>query len=205
MPKLKDIFLGLMYRYSPNVAYNLQCWKEIEDKYKQPWRFYHNLSHLDNILKEFELVKPAIQEVDVLLFTIFYHDIVYNPLHSNNEQKSARLFRKRIAPTHFSNIAKVMTLIKASKTHQMSTDFDTNLFLDLDLLILGSKRNAYSHYCENIRKEYRMFPDFIYRPRRKKLLLRYLSLDSIYKTPYFIERYEKQARKNLKYSIRELS
>ncbi|MGB3344170.1 MAG: hypothetical protein WBA61_09675 [Aequorivita sp.] len=205
MLRLEDIFLGLMKRYCADISYNAQCWMEIENKYTQPWRFYHTLAHLETILKEFELVQPAVQEVDVLLFAIFYHDIVYNPLHSNNEQKSARLFRKRIAPTHFSHIAKVITLIKASKTHRMTTDFDTNLFLDLDLLILGSKRKAYMHYCENIRKEYRMFPDFIFRQRRKKLLLRYLSLESIYKTPYFIERYEAQARKNLRYSIRELS
>ncbi|QQX76172.1 MULTISPECIES: hypothetical protein [Aequorivita] len=150
-------------------------------------------------------MQSAVQEVDVVLFAIFYHDIVYNPLLSHNEQKSARLFRKRLAPTHFPHIAKVITLIEASKTHNMSTDFDTNLFLDLDLLILGSKRKVYLHYCENIRKEYLMFPDFIYRPRRRKLLLRYLSLESIFKTPYFIERYEAQARKNLRYSIRELS
>ena len=178
MLRLEDIFLGLMKRYCADISYNAQCWMEIENKYTQPWRFYHTLAHLETILKEFELVQPAVQEVDVLLFAIFYHDIVYNPLHSNNEQKSARLFRKRIAPTHFSHIAKVITLIK---------------------------RKAYMHYCENIRKEYRRLPDFIFRERRKKLLFRYLSLESIYKTPYFIERYEAQARKNLRYSIRELS
>jgi len=98
-----------------------------------------------------------------------------------------------------------MNHIEATKSHNTTSDFDTNLFLDLDLLILGSKRRDYEQYCINIRKEYRMIPDFIYRRRRKKLLLHYLSLSTLYKTPYFIEKYEEQTKENLMISIRELS
>jgi len=92
-PKLKDIFLKLMYRHSQNVAYNLQCWKEIEEEYSQTSRFYHNLDHLETILKEFYLVQSDVREVDSILFAIFYHNIVYSPLQPNNERKSALFFK----------------------------------------------------------------------------------------------------------------
>ena len=98
-----------------------------------------------------------------------------------------------------------MIQIEATKKHKLTDDSDTNFLLDLDLSILGSSSNQYKRYRENIKKEYYMYPGFMYRKGRKKVLEHFLNLDSIFKTEFFKKEYEKRARKNLKLELKELS
>ncbi|MAP54463.1 hypothetical protein [Altibacter sp.] len=194
---LKAVFLKLIGTYSKDLSYTTECWKEIAVHYSNPSRYYHNLSHLSTMLTELEPVRSQCEAIDTLLFSIFYHDIIYFPTKSDNEHQSALLFKKRISNTSFRHIEECMSQIEATKTHELSTDNDTNLLLDLDLVILGKDPEAYSTYSKNIRKEYRIYPNLIYRSGRKKVLEHFLSLPAIYKTEYFRKNYEAQARTNL--------
>ena len=80
----------------------------------------------------------------------------------------------------------------------------TNLFTDADLSILGSDSIAYKAYVENVRREYSMYPDFLYKPGRKKVLIHFLSVESIFKTNEFATRFEAQARKNVNDELSKL-
>ena len=201
---LKEKFLKLIRKYSDNKDYNLECWDEIEQHYTSKSRHYHNLEHLENMLNELEKVKSQIQELDTLLFTIYYHDIVYKPTKSDNEHQSALLFEKRISQTSFPNLDACKTQIELTKEHQLATDEDTNFLLDIDLSVLGKSPEEYKQYSDNIRKEYRIYPDFMYRKGRLKVLKNMLASDSIYKTEFFKRAYEYQARENLKLEISKL-
>ena len=201
---LKEKFLKLIRKYSDNEDYNLECWDEIEQHYTSKSRHYHNLEHLENMLNELEKVKPQIQELDTLLFSIYYHDIVYKPTKSDNEHQSALLFEKRISRTSFPHVDACMTQIELTKEHQLATDEDTNFLLDIDLSVLGKNPEEYKQYSDNIRKEYRIYPDFMYRKGRLKVLKNMLALDAIYKTEFFKQAYENQARENLKLEISKL-
>ena len=201
---LKEKFLKLIRKYSDNKDYNLECWDEIEQHYTSKSRHYHNLEHLENMLNELEKVKPQIQELDTLLFSIYYHDIVYKPTKSDNEHQSALLFEKRISQTSFPNLDACKTQIELTKEHQLATDEDTNFLLDIDLSVLGKSPEEYKQYSDNIRKEYRIYPDFMYRKGRLKVLKNMLASDSIYKTEFFKRAYEYQARENLKLEISKL-
>ena len=97
-----------------------------------------------------------------------------------------------------------MTQIELTKEHQLATDEDTNFLLDIDLSVLGKNPEEYKQYSDNIRKEYRIYPDFMYRKGRLKVLKNMLALDAIYKTEFFKQAYENQARENLKLEISKL-
>lgn len=202
---IKEKFLNLIRKYSENEDYNLECWNEVENNYSVKSRHYHNLEHLKNMLSELDKIQSEVKDIDCLLFAIYYHDIIYKPNKSNNEYQSAITFKNRIDKTSFDKLNECMSQIEATKEHKISDNYDTNILLDLDLSILGKSSKEYKTYSENIRKEYQIYPDFMYRKGRKKVLKNILELNFIYKTDYFKQLYENQARENLKLELKQLS
>ena len=89
---MKEKFLNLIGKYSESKKYNIECWNEIYNKYSSGSRHYHNLDHLRNMFSELDKVTSQIDKLDSIEFSIFYHDLVYNPLTSDNEYRSALLF-----------------------------------------------------------------------------------------------------------------
>jgi predicted metal-dependent HD superfamily phosphohydrolase len=87
--------------------------------------------------------------------------------------------------------------IRATQSHEPSNDPDTNLFTDADLSILGSSHERYKLYTQQVRREYRLYPDLLYIPGRRKVLAHFLAMPHIFKTDHFRERFEEQARINL--------
>ena len=81
--------------------------------------------------------------------------------------------------------------ILATKSHIKSTDRDTNYLTDADLSVLGQNWQTYSLYYKNVRKEYSIYPDFVYNPGRKKVLNHFLSMDKIFKTDFFYKKFER--------------
>lgn len=73
--------------------------------------------------------------------------------------------------------------------------------IDLGLSILGQDAATYKMYTENVRKEYKIYLNFIYMPARKKAMMHFLEQDSIYKTEEFIDTYESCARENINSEI----
>jgi predicted metal-dependent HD superfamily phosphohydrolase len=192
-------FAEAVSHYCNDTVLAGKLWDEIEKSYTAKKRYYHNQSHLENLLKELTSIKGSVEDWDCIVFSIVYHDIVYNTLQKDNEEQSAALAEQRLAeiafPAH--RITKCAQQILATKGHTISDNQDTNLFTDADLSILGAPWEVYETYFKNIRKEYSYYPDLLYKPGRKKVLQHFLSMDKIFKTDKFFSRYEEQARKNL--------
>jgi len=201
---LKETFIQLLKNYTDNDSLINELWTEIEKSYSSKNRFYHTLQHLDNLLGQLTEIKDEILNWDTILFTLYYHDIIYNSLKSDNEEKSAELAQKRMNQISVSDeqIARCKKQILATKSHTQSTDSDTNYFTDADLSILGQPWEIYALYYKNVRKEYAIYPDFVYNPGRKKVLNHFLEMDRIFKTTYFYDKFEMQAKENL---IKELT
>ena len=204
MIDLKEIFSNLLINYTTNSSLINELWDEVEKNYSGKNRHYHTLQHLENLLITLTEVKSEIQNWESILFTLFYHDIIYTALKSDNEENSALLAEKRMQQLSVSNdiIERCKNQILATKSHSKSTDSDTNYFTDADLSVLGQPWEIYSLYYKNVRKEYAIYPDFIYNPGRKKVIQHFLSMNSIYKTDYFYNQFEKVAKENL---MKELS
>lgn len=199
---LKQVFLELALKYTNNTS-SEQLWHEIEKQYSDPDRHYHNLSHLDHMMGELISTRSGIEDWDTVLFSMFYHDIVYNPLAQDNEEKSAELSIGRLGETSFpeEKIYKCSSIILATKAHDWTEDNDSRIFIDADLSILGKDWNSYLHYCKQIREEYTIYPDPIYQMGRKNVLNHFLEMQRIFKTEHFFVHYEKQARQNIEKEI----
>lgn len=206
MTLLKKTFIDLLKSYTDNKHLTEELWTEIEKNYSDKKRFYHTLQHLDNLLVQLTEVKGEIQNWETVLFTLYYHDIVYHSLKSDNEEKSAKLAEKRMKQILVSNdkIELCKQQILATKSHIKSTDRDTNYFTDADLSVLGQDWETYSSYFKNVRKEYSIYPNFIYNAGRKKVLRHFLTMDRIFKTDFFYNKLERKARENLTHELNTL-
>ena len=197
---LKETFLSLVSGYTNDQRLINECWKEIEHNYSNKKRRYHTLGHLENLFVQLEEVKDEINHWETILFTLYYHDIIYNALKSDNEEKSAELAEKRMkqlsVPIEMINACKAQIL--ATKKHLDHSASDTNYFTDADLSVLGQEWEIYEQYYKNVRKEYAVYPNVIYNPGRKKVLNHFLNMEKIYKTAYFNSKFESQAKLNLK-------
>ena len=203
---LKEIFVQLATRYCSDAMLINECWQEIEINYTKKKRHYHTLSHLENLYAQLENVKEKIEDWDTILFTLFYHDIIYSALKKDNEEQSAELAEKRMIQltVNADKIEKCKKQIIATKQHLQNTDSDTNYFTDADLSILGAAWEQYVAYLKNVRKEYSIYPNMIYNPGRKKVLQHFLSMERIFKTVYFFEKFEFNAKLNVQKEIEQL-
>jgi predicted metal-dependent HD superfamily phosphohydrolase len=198
-PSLKNTFPTLIKKYSNNELLQLQLWNEIQESYSNPARHYHNLQHLQALFTQLLEVKTLIQDRDTILFSLFYHDIVYNPALQNNEQLSAEIAQERMFQIGLPNkmVTNCYEQIMATKTHVLSSNTDTNFFTDADLSILGPSREIYSTYFYAIRQEYSIYPDEAYNDGRQKVMKHFLAMDRIFKTDYFYTKLEINAKRNL--------
>lgn len=197
---LKETFIALLHQYTQDNNLVNAYWSEIEKAYMSKDRHYHTLAHLENLLKELIEVRNQINEWDTILFSLYYHDIVYNVLKSTNEELSAELAQKRLhaIPVPTSIIETCYQQIIATQKHILSKDTDTNFFLDADLSILGKDWFSYEQYAQRVRKEYSIYPDLVYKPGRKKVLRHFLDMERIFKTDQFFDKYESKARQNIR-------
>lgn len=196
---LAETYTALLSKYTEDKNLIAKFWNEIETAYSAKKRHYHTLHHLANLLQQLSTVKDQIKSWDVILFTLYYHDIVYNALKSDNEEQSTVLASARMKQISIpgQTIEQCKEQILATKKHLPSTDSDTNYFTDADLSVLGADWGTYLNYYKNIRKEYAIYPSIIYNPGRKKVLLYFLEMERIFKTDYFYSKLEKQAKQNL--------
>lgn len=137
---------------------------------------------------------------------MFYHDVIYKSSRTDNEEQSTILAEKRMKQLSISEdiIETCKKHILATKCHLEQLSSDTNYFTDADLSILGSDRDTYSIYFNQVRKEYSIYPDFMYNAGRKKVINHFLNMDRIFKTDYFFNKLEAQAKNNLKQELQFL-
>ncbi|WP_404986829.1 hypothetical protein ACI513_07570 [Chryseobacterium sp. M5] len=203
---LKDRFESLCLNFAEDKILIKKFWTEIEKNYSRKSRHYHNLQHLETLFEEIEHVKDKIKNFNTISFSIFYHDVIYDAASKLNEEKSADVAKERLEILGLNNedLQQVYEQILATKSHQKSENEDANFLLDADLSVLGKTSEVYSEYTKQIRKEYSIYPDFLYKPGRKKVLQHFLELESIYKTEFFRNKYEIQARENIEFELKGL-
>ncbi len=197
---VKETYIELLKKYSNNGHLIDGLWNEIEINYSHKKRYYHNLDHLSNLLIQLAKVKSEIINPDIVLFSLYYHDVIYDPLRSDNEEQSAEFAATRMTQISIPSlvIRNCQAQILATKKHQENSDTDTNYFTDADLAVLGQNWEDYSVYFKNVRKEYAVYPKLIYNAGRKKVLNHFLETERIFKTDYFYSEFEQQAKQNIR-------
>ena len=142
---LTDTFLQLVNKYSKDKELSTNLWLEIFTKYSEPKRQYHTIDHLEAIISDLTEVKSRVSDWDTMLFTVFYHDIIYKASSNTNEGDSAKLAMQRLSEIGYpaEKVAKCANMILSTKKHEQSEDSDTNYLIDTDLAILGKSSYAY--------------------------------------------------------------
>ena len=186
----------------------------LEPRYSEPHRHYHTLDHVMACL---DLVEEL--HCGHLELAIWFHDVIYDPHLSDNEEKSAELFNE-VLGRHLggflgegNQMARWITrailatkpgTIKPEPTSNkniLCTDLALNLLLDVDLAILGAPEAEFAIYESQIRQEYAFVPEKDFREGRAKILEGFLAQPSIYRNTTYLE---PQARANLTRSIAKL-
>ena len=176
-------------------------WKEVEKKYTSKKRYYHNLDHIASMLSMAEEKKDKVQKYELLLFAIWYHDIIYNVLRNDNEQRSARYAMRKLqglgVKTEGQTLCKWWILSANAHQPKDDSDMDNRFLLDFDLAILGSPWSSYQDHIVKIRKEFGIYPDKVFKKGRKKSIERFLRREHLYFTAFYRDQYEVKARENL--------
>ncbi len=199
----------LMLRHQAPARYIAPLWREIRNAYTNTHRHYHNLHHLADLLTQADRLRTEINDFDTLELAIWYHDIICQCLRKDNEEKSAVFAKYRMEAIQYprEKLVRCYQQINATKLHQLSVqdDEDTAWLLDFDLAVLGSHWEAYTKYVDKIRKEYSIFPTFLYNRGRKKQLQLLLERDQLFHTPLYYDRFEGTARQNIRRELVLLS
>ena len=147
---------------------------------------------------------------------MLYHDAIYEAGRRDNEARSAELAADHIArwlPDAAIDVDRVAELINLTARHgQFSpTDFardpasaDIKHFLDCDMAILGANPADFDAYDRGIAAEYRgHVPGWLFKLNRRRFLKGLLGRERIFLSEFFHDRFDAQARINLRRAVTE--
>lgn len=192
-------------------------WQNIAVRYGERQRAYHTLSHIEQLLVQFESIKHHLSEPHIVALALYYHDVIYDPTRADNEQKSAEYAVDALS-SYLSQeqCQDIYAFIMMTANHQIdeSTDSvkyssikcsDAAYLLDMDLSILGAPWSTYEQYAQAIRQEYAHVSDVDYRDGRTGVLKRLLAHPKLYLTDYYYRQLEAQARDNINRELTSLA
>jgi predicted metal-dependent HD superfamily phosphohydrolase len=164
--------------------------------YAAPNRHDHNLAHIEDCLDKLARVDGlSAAERGILTEAIWWHDVVYDPTRSDNEELSARLAEQHVAADIRQEVGR---LIRLTKTHQVEPDDRLGaILISIDLSILAADPSRYDEYAAAIRKEFAHVPDDAYRAGRSDALRRFAARPVIFPDAAFAQACEQKARDNL--------
>jgi predicted metal-dependent HD superfamily phosphohydrolase len=172
--------------------------------YAAPNRHYHNLSHIEDCLAKLARVNDlSAAERESLTEAIWWHDVVYDPTRSDNEELSAQLAEQHVAASIRREVSR---LIRLTKTHQVEpADKLGAILISIDLSILAAEPSRYDAYAAAIRREFAHVPDDAYRAGRADVVRRFAARPVIFPDVAFAMACEKKAHDNLARELASLS
>jgi predicted metal-dependent HD superfamily phosphohydrolase len=183
-----------------------ECFEALLVAYSEKHRHYHTTKHIDHCLRELDSAMSLAREPAEVELALWFHDAIYDPHSSKNEERSAAWACELLTRHHASaeRVSRVRDHIMATRHEAIATDPDSRLVVDIDLSILGVDETVYAEFEVNVRKEYRWVPSLLFRRKRAEILESFLARPQIYTTEPFRDRYERQARHNLSQAIARL-
>ncbi len=175
----------------------------VKTAYSQAHRHYHTLDHLTDCLAHLDWARELAARPAEVEAALWYHDVVYQPRSSRNEEASAAWAQRSLGSAGIppATITRVDLMILATCHDRELTDPDEQLIADIDLAVLGRDGDGYAAYEEAIRKEYWWVPAALFKRRRGELLRGLLDRPTLYYTSKLRNRYEQQARSNLRRAV----
>jgi predicted metal-dependent HD superfamily phosphohydrolase len=169
--------------------------------YAEPQRAYHTLQHLEECLCTLDEAKVTglVAKPDLIEMALWFHDAVYDPQGSENEELSVQMALEALGNTEMTR--EVARLIMLTKAHQPGDGADDAWIIDIDLAIFAQPMKRVLEYERQIRAEYAWVPEEVYVEKRAEILHGFLHRPRIYLTTWARERFESLARENLRVLI----
>ncbi|MGW6865993.1 HD domain-containing protein [Streptomyces sp. NPDC054901] len=166
----------------------------------EPQRRYHTTDHLADVLSHLDALTAHAADPAATELAAWFHDAVYRPDRSENEERSAVLAERALAELGVDpdRTAETARLVRLTVTHDPAPG-DTNgeALCDADLAVLAGSPAAYAGYAAAVRAEYGFVPDEAFRTGRAAVLRQLLDLPHLFRTPYGAAHWEAPARRNL--------
>ena len=169
-------------------------------RWAEPQRRYHTTAHLLAVLEHIDTLAGHAADPDVVRLAGWFHDAVYRPDRSENEERSAALAERALpeAGLDATATAEVARLVRLTADHDPAAG-DTNgeALCDADLAVLATGPREYAEYAARVREEYGFVPDEVFHEGRANVLRQLLGLPRLFRTPHGAARWEPRARQNL--------
>ncbi|MEU6820304.1 hypothetical protein ABZ921_06710 [Streptomyces atriruber] len=177
-------------------------------RWAEPQRRYHTTDHLAAVLDHIDVLEEHADDPELVRLAAWFHDAVYAPDRSENEERSARLAERALPEAGLTadQTTEVARLVRLTVTHDPD-EGDTNgeALCDADLAILAAPSDAYAAYAAAVREEYAFVPDEAFRQGRAEVLRQLMALPRLFRTPYGTSHWETPARANLATELKLLS
>ena len=170
-------------------------------RWSEPQRRYHTAAHLTAVLDHVDTLAAYADDLAVVRLAAWFHDAVYLPDRSENEERSARLAVRALAEAGVpqARTDEVARLVRLTVTHAPAPDDrDGAVLCDADLAILAAPPEAYAAYTAQVREEYAFVPEDAFRTGRADILRQLLALPRLFSTPHGSVVWEDPARRNLR-------
>ena len=159
-------------------------WAAVVGNWSEPHRRYHDLAHLAAVLGLVgELGEAA--DPDAVRLAAWYHDAVYDPERTDNEELSAQRARAGLRGlVDDERAAEVERLVRLTAGHDPAPEDGNGAVLcDADLAVLAAPAENYAAYASAVRAEYGHLSDEEFTAGRTAVLEHLLSLPVLYRTP----------------------
>jgi predicted metal-dependent HD superfamily phosphohydrolase len=169
-------------------------------RWAEPHRRYHTVDHLIAVLTRATELTVYTHDPDSVALAVWFHDSVYEPDRSENEERSARLAERALteAGVDAERTAEVARLVRLTVHHDPAEgDRDGEVLCDADLGVLAGSPTEYAEYAAAVREEYGFVPDEDFRAGRAELLRYLLALPRLFRTAHGRELWEPVARRNV--------
>jgi predicted metal-dependent HD superfamily phosphohydrolase len=181
------------------------------DRWAEPRRRYHTTDHLLAVLDRIDVLEAHGEHAEdpaAVRLAAWFHDAVYLPDRSENEERSARLAERALAELGVGadRTAEVARLVRLTVSHDPADgDTDGAVLCDADLAILASPPAEYAAYTAAVREEYAFVPDDAFRVGRAAVMRQLLDLPRLFRTPYGERVWAEPARRNMRDELAALT
>jgi pantetheine-phosphate adenylyltransferase len=139
--------------------YGVEKVDEIISFWRQSHRYFHSERHLRYLVEEIERIygqgEIKADEKDSLIVTAFFHDLVYDPTRTDNEEQSAEMLSKFAKPNH-PKVDYIRDIILDTKSHIPKSNL-SKIFCDIDMHIVTK-----SDFTELLEWEMQIFKEYQY-------------------------------------------
>ncbi len=182
-------------------------WEVIHLAYAEPHRRYHTLEHVEEMLTFFFQHDRQIYDDNAsfqrLCLAAIYHDIIYDPRATDNEERSVEVMRQqtsrlfRAIPGSYPSMVDSVAEMIMMTAHHQPDGANQRWLADADLMRFAAEPPISRMHNDDIRLEYSHVSDESWAAGRTVILSKFLTREPFFYTKAFGPQDARRARENI--------